>query len=129
MTEQRRIRFLFPGLLACVVATLVAVGVMVWVPYQRTQSTIREIKRMGGTAGKEPVGPDWLRGWVGDERMRIFDKVVVVDLDGTQVTDAGLEHLKGLTSLQELYLVGTQVTAAGAENLKNAIGDDLEIIR
>ena len=39
-------------------------------------------------------------------------------LDGTQVTDAGLEHLKGLSRLQELYLDGTQVTDAGLEHLK-----------
>ena len=36
----------------------------------------------------------------------------------TQVTDAGLEHLKGLTQLQGLSLSGTQVTDAGLEHLK-----------
>ncbi len=41
-----------------------------------------------------------------------------VDLSGTNVTDAGLEHLKGLTSLQELYLDGTEVTDAGLVHLK-----------
>ena len=36
----------------------------------------------------------------------------------TQVTDAGLEHIKGLTRLQNLYLFSTQVTDAGLESLK-----------
>ena len=34
------------------------------------------------------------------------------------MTDAGLEHLKGLTKLQWLDLAGTEVTDAGLEHLK-----------
>jgi internalin A len=45
-------------------------------------------------------------------------EVISVDLRGTQITDAGLEHLKGLTSLKSLYLNGTQITDAGLEHLK-----------
>lgn len=40
------------------------------------------------------------------------------DLSNTKITDAGLEHLKGLTSLQTLYLTNTQVTDAGLVHLK-----------
>ena len=36
----------------------------------------------------------------------------------TNVTDAGLEHLKGLTNLEELRLSGTQVSDAGLQHLK-----------
>lgn len=39
-------------------------------------------------------------------------------LDGTQVTDAGLVHLKGLTNLEYLYLRKTQVTDAGIAELE-----------
>jgi hypothetical protein len=39
-------------------------------------------------------------------------------LIGTRVTDAGLEHLKGLTDLKILLLVGTPVTDAGLDHLK-----------
>ena len=42
-------------------------------------------------------------------------------LFGTQVTDAGLVHLKGLTSLQSLYLSGTKVTDAGVKELQAAL--------
>jgi len=35
-----------------------------------------------------------------------------------KVTDAGLERLKGLTQLQTLVLTRTQVTDAGLEHLK-----------
>ena len=39
----------------------------------------------------------------------------------TQVTDAGLVHLKGLTNLEKLYLNSTHVTDAGATELKKAL--------
>jgi len=39
-------------------------------------------------------------------------------LNGTQVTDGGLEHLKGLSQLDELDLTDTKVTDAGLEQLK-----------
>lgn len=42
-------------------------------------------------------------------------------LNGTQVGDSGLEHLKTLTSLQLLSLIGTPVTKAGVETLKKQL--------
>jgi Leucine-rich repeat (LRR) protein len=40
-----------------------------------------------------------------------------LDLSNTQVTDAGLVHLKGLISLWKLDLSGTQVTDAGLKHM------------
>ena len=37
------------------------------------------------------------------------------------VTDAGLEHLKALTALRQLYLEGTNVTDAAVEQLKKSV--------
>ena len=45
----------------------------------------------------------------------------VLQLIGTQVTDAGLVHLEGLTNLGVLYLKGTQVTDAGENRLRTAL--------
>jgi hypothetical protein len=42
-------------------------------------------------------------------------------LNGTKVTDAGLEDLKGLSHLELLTLEGTQVTGAGVRDLKKAL--------
>ena len=36
----------------------------------------------------------------------------------TRITDKGLEHLKGLVSLEELSLASTTVTDVGLEHLK-----------
>ena len=35
------------------------------------------------------------------------------------MTDAGLEHISGLSQLESLFLDGTQVAGAGLEYLKN----------
>ena len=63
----------------------------------------------------QPPGPAWLREWLGVDA---FVNVVGVFLQNLAVTDAGLEHLKELTQLQELFLGDTQVTDAGLEHLK-----------
>ncbi len=46
-------------------------------------------------------------------------EILLVNLNGTQITDAGLVHLEGLTSLQELNLDNThQITDAGLVHLE-----------
>ena len=150
---QRRNRFLFLCLLACFLVTLLVVGLTVWVPYQRTQSVIREFERIGCEVVTEHGGPEWLREWIGNKRMKMFNKVVSLklsrgpvsdaglkhlkelpnlaelSLDGTLVSDAGLEHLEEMTNLQSVWLRNTQVTDDGVKKLKNALGDHLEIFR
>ena len=56
-------------------------------------------------------------------------RITSIDLRGTQVTDAGLVHLKGLTSLRLLALDGTQVTDAGLAHLQGFTNLDKLIIR
>jgi hypothetical protein len=52
-----------------------------------------------------------------------------LSLNRTQISDAGLEHLKGLTSLRFLSINGTQVTDAGVEKLQKTLGDLVFISR
>jgi hypothetical protein len=42
-------------------------------------------------------------------------------MDATQITDAGLVHLKSLPKLSALALRGTRVTKAGMHDLKQAL--------
>jgi hypothetical protein len=68
---------------------------------------------------REPGAPKWLD---------YFSHVTSVKLHGTQVTDGGLMHLKGLTNLSGLELRGTQITDAGIKELTRAL-PSLSIIR
>lgn len=44
-----------------------------------------------------------------------------LSLDGTAVTDAGLEHLKGLPKLQSLSLAALPISPAAEERLRAAL--------
>lgn len=48
-------------------------------------------------------------------------KCLHLDLDNTQVTDAGLKHLEGLSELKSLSLRNTQVTEEGASRLQEKL--------
>ena len=66
---------------------------------------IAAIKKLGGTVNLDKTSGE----------------VVGVDLNYTQITDAGLVHLKGLTSLTTLGLSETQITDAGLAEIKAAL--------
>jgi hypothetical protein len=93
-------------------------GLAAWLPWHRQVESITEIKRLGGRVETVPVGPDWLRSIVSDEAMAGYDHMSAVYLPNTEVTDAGLVHIKGLTDLETLILNNTQVTDAGLVHLK-----------
>ena len=54
----------------------------------------------------------------GLEYLRGLPQLTELNLSGTQVSDAGLEYLKGLRYLERLYLNGTRVSDVGLEYLK-----------
>lgn len=54
----------------------------------------------------------------GLEHLAGLTRLWSLDLTGSQVTDAGLIHLIGLTKLSDLNLSGTQVTDAGLDHLE-----------
>jgi hypothetical protein len=59
-----------------------------------------------------------LGGAVGFEKTISGKPVVSVYFTDTDVTDAGLVHLKGMTSLRTLWLYKVEVTDAGLVHLK-----------
>ena len=81
-----------------------------------------ELKDGSRFGERESWGPTWLVNMIGVD---YFGNVVVVDmwraselnLSYTQVSDAGLVHLRGLTNLSELNLGFTQVSDAGLVHL------------
>jgi len=92
---------------------------------ERQLRAVAAVQRLGGDVAYADEGlswtPEWLRAWA---REGYFQTVTAVSLmNVTQVTDADLTHLEGLTGLQLLWLHDTQVSDAGLEHLKglNAI--------
>jgi len=72
----------------------------------------------GATKPTPPEVIDAIKKLGGSVKVDKRKVVVEVDLDSTKVTDAGLEHLKGLTKLEELYFSSPKVTDAGLVHLK-----------
>jgi hypothetical protein len=122
-----------------------------WLAYTVKQSrdqraAAKAIEELGGLVEYEPASGDgtlpamaWLGQLFGEdwsanaaavsladsaitdaglEHLRGLTKLRHLDLRRTRITDAGLVHLKGLTRLEQLDLRRTQVTDAGLVHLK-----------
>ena len=74
---------------------------------ERFQSRQRQLPRSRNSSGS-----------VTEDEKSPDKPVIGVNLHGSEVTDAGLEHLKGLPQLQTLNLWQTKVTDAGLVYLK-----------
>ncbi len=118
--------FIFVTLLAILLGLIVA-------PAERQRRAVRAIEKVGGYVEYEADGqrkalihaPEWLQTIVGQD---YFKAIIGVRLRNTKIGDAGLEHLKGLTSLKLLYLHGTKVSDTGLEHLKGLTSlEDLEL--
>ncbi|MCY2990029.1 MAG: hypothetical protein NTY19_19470 [Planctomycetota bacterium] len=90
------------------------------------RESIKTIHELGRCVSYMSTSGDLVQtsvAWVGKllgEDLSYLD-VVGVDLRDTQVTDAGLEHLRGLTQLIFLDLANTQVTDKGVAELQKAL--------
>ena len=98
-------------------------GSAVWfvLPGYREQQVIPRIEEWGGFVDKETVVPEWLRELVGEDQLKkfkVFERVTLVDLHGTEITDAEIAHLSGLANLKWLSLSGTKVSDAGLVHLR-----------
>jgi len=94
-------------------------------PCVRQYKAVQWVRAQGGTVHHIDSWlsarlPDAAKVWLSDNgRLESLKRVRNVDLiNRTQVTDAGLKHLKGVTSLRALQLANTQVTDAGLKHLK-----------
>src|SRR5262249_21201163 len=83
----------------------------------RQLAVIHEINTLGGEVVLTPADSPRLRAAMGNERMRMFDRVEEVRLDRSTVTDATLRKIGGLTDLKVLRLRDTQVTNEGLAHL------------
>jgi len=104
---------------------LVMLLVISAMPYVRQYKAVQWVEAQGGLVQTEEAWvsarlPSAATDWFSDKGWLVnVQRVTYVDLAKTQVGDVGLEHLKGLTTLQRLYLSHTQVNDAGLEHLKD----------
>lgn len=109
--------------------------------YQQQMTLLDRIEQAGGLVGTKPIGPEWLRDFLGEQRMRGFENVYIINVTIPQITDewleaianqtelenlalrcpqlsdAGLTHLKGLNNLEKLWLKSTRISDAGLVSL------------
>jgi hypothetical protein len=119
--EPRRLSTRLPHwgwfLLATVIMTLAYGPLSIWQQYQREQQIVKKIEVWGGRAFTKSSAPMWLRRFAGEKHLKVFDRVNNVVLQETNVTDADVAQLAGLTTLVELDLNGTQVGDPGLASL------------
>ena len=98
--EPRRFSIRLPRpmsiFLATVLLVVVSVGLRFGIPIYRQQVAIREIEQVGGSATTVPGGPAWLRKFIGDERMKIFDQVEWVEFASVHSLSAKAKAWLGL---------------------------------
>ncbi|HEY3966974.1 MAG TPA: hypothetical protein VGM05_20595 [Planctomycetaceae bacterium] len=104
---------------AGITVVVVALALRLGLPVYRQDRAIREVERLGGVVQTSPRGPGWVRKGLGDERMRMFDTVIRVDLNDSQITDAEMFYLSALTDLQWLTLDRTKVGDEGLIQIKD----------
>jgi len=90
------------------VDAILQLGGSVYYDYEYDSSRKRQ-------AGAEPLGPKWLRTWVGEH---YFVTAVAVDLGERQIDDAALEHLEPLRHLKTLHLYANPIGDAGLAHIQ-----------
>src|ERR1700680_1771113 len=92
------------------------------------ERAVAEIKKLGGKVEVDTHGPDRAVVAVNLKHTEVMDaslkhlqgltKIETLDLKDTRVTDDGMVYLKGLTNIEVLELGRTKVTDKGLEHLK-----------
>lgn len=118
-TAPSRNRLPSPGCLFALTLLAIMASVSVWVGWRvhRREAQQEYFEQLGAFVVTEPAKPVWLYEFVadnlGEEHAVGFSDITLIGL----VTDAGLEHLSGLTNLETLSLEYTQVTDADLQYL------------
>ena len=148
MPERRRLPHPAWLLLTTILLIVAGTVFYFWWEYQRVRRFTAGVEFVGGNVVVEYRGPEWLVKWaedhdaeayiawlktdvthaylgnstgVGDEwpkRIQPFRNLQQVYLYDDGITDAGLEHLAGITNLQYVCLERTRVTPAGIARLR-----------
>ncbi|HWE01401.1 MAG TPA: hypothetical protein VG326_03250 [Tepidisphaeraceae bacterium] len=93
--------------------------------HARSQTVVANLKAINGLSELSPGGPAWLRSIVGDQAMRVFDRLTLVDLNerknphakdyklNTAINDQWLAQLQGLTDIRRLDIANVAIKGPG----------------
>jgi hypothetical protein len=103
---------------------MLGVGSVLWigVPAYRQHLALEELTRVNANVHAQPRGPAWFRRQMGDERMKAFDEVIAVQLNGSLDSDDTLGYVGWLPDLQMLNLCNSDVTDDGTAKIRNLRG-------
>jgi hypothetical protein len=100
------------------VLVVVSLGLAIGFPIYRYLRAVTEIERRGGWVRTRDGGPSWLRPWIKDEHMKVFDQAFHVECNGAVFNDGDAPNLAELKELEELAFVNLQITDAGLASLQ-----------
>lgn len=112
--EASKSRLPSPGCLFAITSLVVVASVGGWIGWRaHRQRELLEYFEKLGAVETQPSKPVWLHEVVlsiaGSEHAQGFTDITAIDMGSPMITDADLQHLRGLTYLQELSLGGEQI--------------------
>lgn len=121
-SDSRKIRLSGHWKAIIVLVCLILLGGGIWVAdqFRREWRAIALVNRLGGAASSHAMRPSWMPTVVDDEFMKLYERIVIFDLTGTEVTDADLQQFQGLVYLTKLKLDNTEISDEGLEHLQGA---------
>jgi len=105
-------------LLVGILAALLGLLLVVWLPVLQLNRNIDALRNRGGAVNVEPGQHAWLTGLADLPDTELFPRVVSVDLSQIDATDADLELVADMADVRRLAMFGTVVTDRGIEHLE-----------
>jgi hypothetical protein len=110
------------GLVALFAVTIALLHAWLLAPYQAEQHAAAALTQLGGKIVMVDTAPQWLRSYVGKGILNM-DVAAVVDLSHSRVTDSDLVHLLAFHHCGQINLSDTQISNAGLTHLRKVAGD------
>jgi hypothetical protein len=126
MKLKRPLRFQFGlrtvlGMVAAFAAIIALLNAWLVAPYHAEQHAATAFTQLGGKIVMVDTAPPWLRSYVGKDILNM-DVAAVVDLSHSRVTDSDLVYLLAFQHCGQFNLSDTQISNAGLSHLRKVAG-------
>jgi hypothetical protein len=110
------------GMVAVFAAIIALLNAWFVAPYQAEQYAATALTQLGGKIVMVDCAPPWLRPYVGKDILNM-DVAAVVDLSHSRITDSDLVYLLAFHHCGQINLSDTQISNAGLPHLRKVAGD------